>query len=326
MLSFKLPLRWITRFVIGYMVLAFLWWALQLWQENDRSFDLGVALLVRQEGVQDEQQLLGSKEYRQLLRRWEKKRRMVFAEGLFFTACLAFGLYVMNRSANREVALARQRRNFMLSITHELKSPIAAVRLALETMSRRELDYNRRQQLCENGLRDAARLQALVDDLLLAARLEVNWAPMHEPVDLQALAEEAIRLLKVRFPSANLELVVPAPLPAFAVDKAGITSVVHNLLENAIKYSPEGSPVRITLEQQGKKRRIVVADQGYGIPDAEKDAVFEKFYRIGNEETRKATGTGLGLYIVRQVVHGHGGRIILSDNHPKGTLFAVEFE
>ena len=97
-----------------------------------------------------------------------------------------------------------------------------------------------------------------------------------------------------------------------------------NLLENAVKYSPEGAPIILAIDKRDGKLQIEVSDQGYGIPDAEKEAVFEKFYRIGNEETRQATGTGLGLYIVQQVGKAHGGTIKISDNKTVGTVFLLE--
>jgi signal transduction histidine kinase len=91
-----------------------------------------------------------------------------------------------------------------------------------------------------------------------------------------------------------------------------------------VKYSPEGTAIELSAEQQDGKFHLRVADQGRGIPDAEKQAVFEKFYRLGNEETRQSTGTGLGLYIVNQVVKAHGGAIRVTDNKPQGTVFTVE--
>jgi signal transduction histidine kinase len=328
MLSDKLPIRWITSFVIGYMALAFLWWAIQLWRENNRSFDLGLAVLHAQYPPSGPEDILQLNEYQQLRQRWEKNRRMVFAEGLFFTLCLAFGLYMINRSVKREIDLTRQRRNFMLSITHELKSPIAAVRLALETIGKWDLNRGQLDQLCHRALKDNARLQGLVEDLLLAARLESNWMPSREVVDLIALAGDAILSIKTRFPQANISTHIADGLPPQMLDKAGITSVMLNLLENAVKYAPESQPVAlvIALENHGKLLALEVHDQGYGIPDAEKQSVFEKFYRIGNEETRSATGTGLGLYIVQQVVRGHGGRIQLFDNKPQGSVFRLEFD
>lgn len=220
--------------------------------------------------------------------------------------------------------MARQRRNFLLSITHELKSPIAALRLELETLRRHQLPPEHREQLLTNGLKDVTRLQNLVEDLLLAARLEDNWHPLPEPIDLPALVREIIARLLVRFPQADIRLHAPDNLPPLQADKPGLSSVIQNLLENALKYAPAGSPIECKLERTNEKMRIRIADQGYGIPDAEKEAVFEKFYRLGSEETRRSTGTGLGLYIVQQIVKAHGGTITVGNNTPQGTVFTIE--
>lgn len=317
-----------SHFVIGYMVLAFGWWALHLWQQNDRLFQVERQLLEarftrKNQGV-NLTQMYETAEYKKIEHTWRKGRRMVVAEGLFFTLCLIFGLWVINRSANRELTLARQRRNFLLSITHELKSPIASLRLVLETLGKRELPREQLEQLCKGGLKDAARLQTLVEDLLLAARLEDNWRPLPEPVDLLTLARDVAVGLQLRFPLANIHLNIPDNFPPMQADKSGLTAIVQNLLENAVKYSPEGAPVELSAEQKNGKSLLQIADRGRGIPDAEKQAVFEKFYRLGNEETRQTTGTGLGLYIVNQVVKAHGGSIQVTDSEPQGTVFTVE--
>ncbi len=324
----KSSLQLLTSFVLVYMVLAFAWWAVQLWRENDRFFEVSSELLETRYGGPKRgvnlTELLATAEYQALVQRRQKHRRMILAEGIFFTLCLGFGLYVINRSAKREMALARQHRNFMLSITHELKSPLAAIRLTLETLHKRELQREQLEKLCANGLRDAARLQTLVEDLLLAARLEDNWRPVLEPIDVRSIAQDCMANLLVRFPAANITLAIPADLPPAQADKPGLTAVIQNLLENAVKYAPEGAEIQCAVEQTNGILRLRVADQGFGIPDAEKTAIFEKFYRIGNEDTRRTTGTGLGLYIVKQIVQAHGGMITVTDNKPKGTVFVVE--
>ena len=317
-----------SHFVIGYMVLAFGWWSYHLWQQNDKLFNIEKQLLEarftrKNQGV-NLTQLYETAEYKKIERNFHKGHRMVIAEGLFFTACLIFGLWVINRSANREVTLARQRRNFLLSITHELKSPIASLRLVLETIGKRELRREQLEQLCKGGLKDATRLQTLVEDLLLAARLEDNWRPLPEPVDLSALARDIAARLQVRFPQTNIVLNIPDNFPPLQADKSGMSAIMQNLLENAVKYSPEGASVELSAERLNDRVRLRVADQGRGIPDSEKHAVFEKFYRLGNEETRQTTGTGLGLYIVNQVVKAHGGSIRVTDNKPQGTVFIIE--
>lgn len=322
-------LQWITTAVLTYMVFAFAWWAVQLWRENDRVLALSAQMLETRHSRQREgvnvTALRETAEYQAMLARHRKHQRMILSEGLFFTLCLGFGLWVINRAARRELLLARQRRNFMLSITHELKSPLAAMRLVLETLTRRELSRDQVEKLCTNGMRDAARLQTLVDDLLLAARLEDDWHPQREAVDVRAIVQDCIANAQVRFPHARIEVSIPADLPPVYADRVGLTSVVQNLLDNALKYSPPGTPVHICAEPcPDRQVCLSVADQGIGIPDEEKTAIFEKFYRIGNEETRQTTGTGLGLYIVSQVVRHHSGSISVRDNVPRGTVFTVE--
>ncbi|MBN8677172.1 MAG: GHKL domain-containing protein [Chitinophagales bacterium] len=310
-----------SHLVIGYMILAFGWWSFHLWRQNDRVFEKEKKILELKYPNVD---YTYATQYDIAENTWESGRRMVIAEGLFFTACLIWGLWVIRRSAFREVGLARQRRNFLLSITHELKSPIAGMRLVLETLGKRELSKEQRTPLISNGLKDADRLQNLVESLLLAARLEDNWRPLHEPLDFKKLVQDAADSLRIRFPEAKFQLEIPEHLPPVQADQMGLCAIVQNLLENALKYSPEGAPVTVSAEQSNGKFRFRVADLGQGIPDDEKQSVFEKFYRMGNEETRHSTGTGLGLYIVKHVLKAHEGQVKLSDNQPQGTVFEVE--
>ncbi|HOY08055.1 MAG TPA: ATP-binding protein [Saprospiraceae bacterium] len=329
MLLEKIPIKLASSLVIGYMVLAFGWWSWHLWSQNDRLFESEKATLEARfshagQGV-NLTRMYDTTEYKRAEKNWKKSQRMIVSEGLFFVACLIFGLWIVHRSANREVKLARQRRNFLLSITHELKSPIAALRLELETLRKHNLPPEHREQLLSNGLKDVSRLQNLVEDLLLAARLEDNWRPLPEPINLPALVQEIVTRLRVRFTQADIRVHFPDHFPIIQADQPGLSSVIQNLLENALKYSPPGAPVECTVAMNNGKVSIRIADQGFGIPAEEKEAVFEKFYRLGSEETRQSTGTGLGLYIVQQIVKAHGGTISVVDNKPKGTVFLIEF-
>ncbi len=326
----KINLRPLTYFVFGYMILAFGWWAIHLWRQNDLQYLTEKKLLeiqfkTEKNGV-NLTALAETVEFKNLEKKYHARHKMIFGEGAFFTLCLLFGLWAMNRSANREVKMARQQRNFLLSITHELKSPLAGIRLSLETLDfRPNLTREQIEKFCKNGLRETDRLQNLVSDILLAARLEENWHPLHEPMDLRTTVEEIVAGLKVRFPQSKIELKIAENLPPVLADRSGLTAVVQNLLENALKYSPENSPVIFSAEKIGNgKIRFSVADLGVGIPDGEKLQVFEKFYRLGNEETRQTKGTGLGLYIVGQVVTAHGGTVFVKNNQPRGTVFLVE--
>ncbi len=100
---------------------------------------------------------------------------------------------------------------------------------------------------------------------------------------------------------------------------------VNNLLDNALKYSPRESPVSVMLHQKGKKILLTISDEGKGIEDAEKKKVFDKFYRIGNKATKEAKGTGLGLFLTRRIALQHNAKLILTDNHPTGSNFTIEF-
>ena len=325
-------MKWNTRLVshviMGYMLLAFGWWAVHLWRENDRRFLAETELLTYKYGENGAPASIDSLRQAGLLKELEdshaRRKRMVIGEGLFFSFCLMFGLWKINKSANREMALARQRRNFMLSITHELKSPISSIQLVFETIRKRKLEQEQLEKLCLNGVRDSRRLNGLVEDLLLASRLESNWQPLLEPIDLKKTANEIATSLKLRFPKANIHMDFPADMAPINADPSGFTALLQNLMENALKYSPAGAPVNITASQENGKFELLVADQGLGIPDSEKKSVIEKFYRVGSEETRKTTGTGLGLYIVNQVVKAHGGRLSILDNEPRGTIFKVQ--
>lgn len=324
----KISLTKASRLIFGYMLAAFTWWAVQLWQENDRVYEVERALLEmkftkKNQGL-NETQFLQTSEYQGIEDHLHRHRRMIIAEGLFFAVCLLAGLGIINRSVRREISLTRQRRNFMLSITHELKSPIASLRLSFETILKRDLQRPQVEKLCSNGLADAGRLQNLVESLLLAARLEDNWRPLIEPVDLGAVAKECIATLQPRFPNAHFKLRLPEQLPPVQADKSGLTSVMLNLLENAAKYASDQPEIEFVAERLLNKTRIQIIDNGKGIPDLEKNAIFDKFYRIGNEETRKSTGTGLGLYIAQQVVKAHHGVLTLSDNKPSGAIFTIE--
>ena len=327
MFSKKISITRLSHFVIGYMILAFGWWSFHLWQQNERLFIIEKQALEQKLSGKNNglnlSQLKGTAEYAKIEKIWRSGRRMVVAEGLFFTICLIFGLWVINRSANREVTLARQRRNFLLSITHELKSPIASLRLVIETLTKRALNDTQRTQMLSNGLKDADRLQALVEDLLLAARLEDKWQPVPEPLDLAAVAQECSDALRVRFPEAIIQIKHDDSLPPLLADRAGMVSVIKNLLENAVKYSPTGSKIEFSAALIDGKYHLNIADQGQGIPDNEKKRIFEKFYRLGNEDTRNSTGTGLGLFIVGQVLKAHHGSVTVADNRPQGTVFSI---
>ncbi len=320
-------LRVLSYVVILYMLLAFGWWSVLLYTKNKDAFQAKAAytqlVLVAEGKVKSGEDFLKTAEYQELRSKYRRQEWMIFGEASVFVISLVIGIWLINRSYYQEVEAAQQRRNFLLSITHELKSPIASIRLILETLMKRDLKKKQRNELSQNGLEEAERLHLLVDNLLLAAKIETAWEPNLESLQLRQLLEEIVTRMRSKYPKAHFDLEIEEPVAPLLADQLGITTVASNLLENAVKYSPTPARVTISLSQKQQQLYWQTADQGSGIPDKEKTKVFERFYRIGNEDTRKAKGTGLGLHIVHQIVQAHKGRIKVLDNKPKGTIFHI---
>jgi signal transduction histidine kinase len=140
---------------------------------------------------------------------------------------------------------------------------------------------------------------------------------------LEILIDECVQFLKQKFPSANIKAGQIQEMPEILADYSAIRSVIINLLENAIKYSDSVPEINIGLTSTNERCNIEISDLGIGIAPNERKKIFEKFYRIGNEDQRKTKGTGLGLYIVDQIVRAHNGTITVSSNQPKGTIFNI---
>lgn len=314
--------------VIIYILAAVTWWSFLLVKKNREAFD------AKERYYRQDMQMRGlavtdaefykSDTYLQLQKTHRRQQLMIIGEGTVFVLSLLLGIWFVNRAYLEEAASARQRRNFLLSITHELKSPIAGIQLAAETLLKRELSREQSEKLLGNALRETGRLNILVNDLLLSAKLETAYRPHIEPLDISALMEEIVREFQAKYPNATFQLSCSDDLPPFAGDRSGLSAVGYNLLENAVKYSPEPARVAMNIQPHDNGVRIEVADSGIGIPEKERHRIFDKFYRIGNEDTRQTKGTGLGLYIVEQIVLAHQGAIAVLDNSPAGAIFRID--
>lgn len=248
-------------------------------------------------------------------------------EAFFLSLSLLVGIYIIYRGYRREVKASQQQRNFLLSITHELKSPLAGIRLALETIAKHgdQLPSEKRAMLSQRGIKEADRLNKLVEDLLLSARLESAYQFHREPLDIEELTQKIVRQQARQHPEATVDLRVDGPIPQICGDQQALNSVIINLIENALKYTPPPAQVAVILSKDAKCICLEVADNGIGIDPEDKERVFEKFYRVGSEDTRKTKGTGLGLFIVSELVKAHEGKIKVRDNRPQGTVFTVTF-
>ncbi len=323
----RLPL--ITYGIIAYMFLAFGWWSILLLRKNEAAHEAQVNELAYRMAVQQGNELTtGFREtetYAKLSDDFARQQRMIIGEALLLSLSLVGGLFILYRSLRKEISAAEQQRNFLLSITHELKSPLAGIRLILETFQRRrELKPELQEKLSTNALAETDRLTALVNDLLLSAKLENVYQINEESLDLGELIQDAADRVAMKYKTANIHVDIEPEVGLVKGDRLGLTSVAVNLIENAAKYSQPNPVIHTSLYRGGAQELIwEVSDNGMGIPDHEKRRVFTKFYRVGNEDTRTTKGTGLGLFIVKQLVEKHGGQLELVDNEPTGTTFRI---
>jgi signal transduction histidine kinase len=231
------------------------------------------------------------------------------------------------RSVRREMDLMRQQANFLSAVTHELKSPLASIRLFIETLELRELPPEKRSRYLSNMRADVDRLEGLVKNILAVARLDSGSFVVHvEPGDLGRDVADVVAALD-KDPSQrrlSVALSVPdQPLQA-RYDLGVLKTVLRNLLDNAAKYGGADKPVRVVVARQGTWATIEVIDQGIGLAAEERDKIFQKFYRVGDEMVRQAEGSGLGLYLARELVRQVGGALTAeSAGAGLGTTFRV---
>lgn len=251
---------------------------------------------------------------------------MILGEGAVFIFIFIIGIYYMHKAIKGERKLHTQQKNFLLSVTHELKSPLASIKLYLETILKRDLDPAQQNSFLKNSLKDIERLDDLVENMLIATKIEnQSYTFPKEQLNFSQLVNSVAERLQLHTCNSEVIKVSVQPFIFLYGDKFALTSVVTNLIENAVKYSPPCEEVKVTLKQKGDQIYFIVADLGIGINDQEKSRIFEKFYRVGSEETRKTKGTGLGLFIVKQVLDKHQALIKVRNNNPSGTIFEVIF-
>lgn len=312
--KFSRPLL-IFYILVAYVFIQFCWWAYSLVQLNSEIYNLKLEILTLQHEGSPEILI----EKANLDQKLRSRIWMVLGEGSVFFILLVIGVWQTLQSFKKEVSLAKQQKNFLLAVTHELKSPIASVKLYLQTMQKRELDREKQNEIVAKAIADTDRLGSLVENLLLATKIDRSDYMLHfEELNLSDLLNQ---ITSTHPENKRLKTEIQHGIKMQA-DKLAFTSIVINLLENALKYSEQNVVVKL---QRDKNILLSVIDSGAGISDDEKQKVFEKFYRIGNEDTRKSKGTGLGLYIVKNLVERHNGSINIRNNQPKGSIFEVDF-
>ena len=232
------------------------------------------------------------------------------------------------RDLTDERALETMRQDLVATVSHELRTPLAAIYGAAVTLRRRDigLDEELRERLLGIVVEESERLSQIVNDLLLASQLDAGSLPVTiEATDARELAEAVVESARAHLPEGmSIDLTAPASLPHVAADPGQLRQVLDNLLENAVKYSPSGGRIDVTLELRADALRFAVRDPGLGIPAGEQRRIFEKFYRLDPDMSHGVGGTGLGLYICRELVRRVGGKIWVESREGEGSTFFVE--
>lgn len=307
-------------YVLGiYVFIQFSWWAFMLVDLNAEIHQLRLEQLIAFAPFSPELHIQKADLDEKLtMRIW-----MVLGEGAVFVFILILGFWSVQKSIAKELALAEQQKNFLLSITHELKSPLAAIKLFLQTLQTRKLPEEKKEQLYAKALLDTDRLEKLIENLLLVNKVESGGFPITKTeVDVSSFVlEMAHHTYQKQIESGRMELEIHPGIVA-NLDQMALQSIVINLADNAIKYGAEGK-IKILLDKSFDDFVLSVSDEGVGIVKEEKEKIFERFYREGNEDVRKTKGTGIGLYLVKLFVEKQGGTISVEDNIPRGSKFIV---
>lgn len=247
--------------------------------------------------------------------------------GVLLLAIIIGGVVVNTLFLVREIRRNEQHNAFINAVTHELKTPIASIRLYLETLQTHAVTEKKRQQFYRTMLEDSDRLLATIDQVLRTGRIgSAGHAPNLVPIDLGSLVDDCVARARALHHLSAESLDHEGSSITILGDRDEVQAAVSNLIDNAVKYS--GGEVRVAVETSavdGKYAAVRVRDQGAGIPRNELKRVFKRFYRVPGQLTTRVKGTGLGLYIVRSVAKRHGGRAwVESEGLGRGSTFVLE--
>lgn len=251
---------------------------------------------------------------------------MMVSEGAFFAVMLFVLIALLWRTLRREAELERRHRNFLSAITHELRSPLAAIRLSLETVLSGRADEKASRRFLGNAVQDAERLQDLVQKVLETTRYSHHAGAVRPRAgDVGDLVRRAVDAARPRLEAVGGEIELQLEPGLIApCDEEALAIVLSNLIENAVKYGGSPPRVGVGLRLDEGCAVIEVSDNGSGIAREELPFVFERFYRAGDELSRSSKGTGLGLYLVQQIVRAHRGRVGVASTGSDGTIVRVE--
>jgi K+-sensing histidine kinase KdpD len=248
---------------------------------------------------------------------------MITGEGLVFFLILFLGLWRIQSAIKKDQKLTERQSNFLLSVTHELKTPLASTKLYLQTLLKRDFTADKRNELLTKALQENLRLEEMVEAILTASRIENGTMVAHkEWIDLQEIIKTLAENYNNRFEKEWIEIDCKDKIHIEA-DVFMTKTILINLIENAIKYAGTEEKLTLFLYKENQSSKFGVKDLGPGISKDVQTDIFKKFVRLENEETRSQKGTGLGLFIASEFTKLIGGRLDYKDNQPQGAIFEI---
>lgn len=304
--------------LLAYIIAALLFWFIELNAENITVTQLKM------------QSLQPGPDYDLQVQKINKERNSKIAQyigegSIFFLLIVAGAVYIF-RSVRRQLRQSVEQQNFLMAITHELKTPIAVSKLNLETLLRRKLPEEMQKGLLQASLQETNRLNMLCNNLLLSSQIDAGaYAQTEETVSWSKITADCVTENQKRFPLRKIEAIITEDI-FVEVDHLLLEMVVNNLIENALKYAPKDKPIQVILQVGDTYATLQVKDEGPGILNADKEKIFKKFTRLGNEATVRAKGTGLGLFLVKRIITKLKGEVTVTDNLPSGSIFNVKLK
>ncbi len=253
---------------------------------------------------------------------------VILLEGCFLMILILGGFYVIFLFWNKQAKLNRMQSNFVSSMTHELKSPLASIQLYLETLKYHDVSREEAKDFVETMLNDTERLSGLIENILRSSHPDPKKMQNEfQPVDLKEFLGEVVADHQPQFRENQVELSWAfTASPRIMMDKRSMRMVFNNLMSNALRYtlSKTDSQVKVRLTADDKNCYVSFEDQGIGLSEREMKKIFRKFYRVQSPDTQNIVGAGLGLYISSEIIKSHGGHIsVVSEGKEKGSIFTV---
>ncbi|MEE9371599.1 MAG: HAMP domain-containing sensor histidine kinase [Saprospiraceae bacterium] len=310
-----MKIKLFTYAVLAYLLLASSWWTLLLINKNNSEYNVKKELIIYKPNMS----------LAELNKEYQRQKLMILGEGIFLGGTLLAGLWLIYRGNKKEIDSVKRQNDFLLAITHELKSPLSSIDLIMQTMKSRKLDKKQSQNLLNTSQEELKRLSDMIDNLLLSTNEHITKRNTFLVVNTSSLVLKIMTEIKSEYPHSNVTFRNDHNhLDLISCNPKLFSLAVKNIVVNAIKYGNKSDVYINVTSDKSKKIQITISDSGLGISDKNKTFIFDKFFRIGDEMNRDQKGTGIGLYISKKIITEHGGDIRIENNKPRGAKFVIK--